>query len=88
MLMTPDKPMILGHEAAGIITQIGEDVNDLKVGDRVAIEPGEGCQSCCYCKEGRYNLCGQMKFRGSLRRGPNHGTLRRYACFPAYLCHK
>ncbi|CDS03901.1 hypothetical protein LRAMOSA06856 [Lichtheimia ramosa] len=88
MLMTPDKPMILGHEAAGIVTQIGEDVHNLKVGDRVAIEPGEGCQSCSYCKEGRYNLCGQMKFRGSLRRGPNHGTLRRYACFPAYLCHK
>ncbi|KAI7854698.1 sorbitol dehydrogenase-like protein [Circinella umbellata] len=88
--LDPSAPMILGHEASGIVTQLGSGVTELKIGDRVAIEPGRGCQECRYCKQdgGEYNLCPKMKFLGSLRQGPNDGSLRRYASFPAYLCHK
>ena len=52
-----EKPIILGHECAGIIAAVGADVTRLKEGDRVAIEPGVTCGRCPACKEGRYNLC-------------------------------
>ena len=40
----------------------GKNVKHLKPGDRVAIEPGVPCRMCDYCKNGRYNLCPEMKF--------------------------
>src|SRR5699024_12625286 len=49
-----DKPLIQGHEAAGIVIEIGENVLDLKLGDRVAVEPGISCRICEECKSGRY----------------------------------
>ncbi|MCM3270842.1 NAD(P)-dependent alcohol dehydrogenase [Paenibacillus elgii] len=57
-----EKPMILGHECAGIVAQIGPDVRNLQVGDRVAIEPGVTCGKCENCKAGRYNLCPDVEF--------------------------
>ncbi|EDL28090.1 sorbitol dehydrogenase, isoform CRA_b, partial [Mus musculus] len=50
------KPMVLGHEAAGTVTKVGELVKHLKPGDRVAIEPGVPREVDEYCKIGRYNL--------------------------------
>jgi len=44
------EPLILGHEASGEVVKIGEKVKNLKVGDRVAIEPGVPCRKCVYCK--------------------------------------
>lgn len=55
-------PLILGHEASGIISKVGKNINNLKLGDRVAIEPGIPCQNCDYCKNGKYNLCDSLKF--------------------------
>lgn len=83
-----EKPMILGHESCGIITQVGEGVLNLHIGDRVVIEPGLACSQCQLCLQGRYNLCPKMKFSSSLLGGVNHGTLRDYVCFPSHLCHK
>ncbi|WP_339272189.1 NAD(P)-dependent alcohol dehydrogenase [Paenibacillus sp. FSL W8-0426] len=57
-----EKPIILGHECAGIIAAVGADVTRLKEGDRVAIEPGVTCGRCPACKEGRYNLCPDVQF--------------------------
>ncbi|KAB8131003.1 NAD(P)-dependent alcohol dehydrogenase [Gracilibacillus oryzae] len=55
-------PLILGHELAGDVIAIGENVTNLKVGDRVAVEPGVTCGRCEYCKSGRYNLCPDVVF--------------------------
>ena len=44
------KPMIIGHEASGIVAKIGADVKHLAIGDRVAIEPGVSCRMCDFCK--------------------------------------
>ncbi len=57
-----EKPIILGHECAGIVVQVGDEVSRVKVGDRVAIEPGITCGRCEYCKKGRYNLCPDVQF--------------------------
>lgn len=57
-----EDPLILGHELAGEVVQIGENVKDVQVGDRVAVEPGVTCGRCEYCKSGRYNLCPDVVF--------------------------
>ncbi|KAI4351816.1 hypothetical protein L6164_006129 [Bauhinia variegata] len=80
-----DKPMVLGHECAGIIEQVGSEVKSLAVGDRVALEPGISCQRCNFCKNGRYNLCRSMKFFGS---ASNNGSLANKVVHPAKLCFK
>ena len=66
------EPMVIGHECAGIIEEVGSDVKNLVPGDRVAIEPGISCWHCDHCKQGRYNLCPDMKFFAT---PPVHGSL-------------
>mmetsp|Transcript_9679 Transcript_9679/g.21606 ORF Transcript_9679/g.21606 Transcript_9679/m.21606 type:complete len:369 (+) Transcript_9679:50-1156(+) len=55
----------MGHECSGTVLQVGDDVSNLQVGDRVALEPGVPCGGCKPCRLGRYNLCPRMKFIGS-----------------------
>lgn len=57
-----EKPIILGHEVSGTVIEIGEDVKNLQIGDRVAIEPGIPCGECPHCRSGRYNLCDAVEF--------------------------
>lgn len=56
------QPIILGHELAGVVVEVGESVQHIKVGDRVAVEPGVTCGRCENCKSGRYNLCPDVVF--------------------------
>ena len=55
-------PIILGHEAAGQVVEIGAGVTNVSVGDRVAIEPGTPCRNCDECRAGRYHLCPDLVF--------------------------
>lgn len=55
-------PMVLGHEAAGEIVELGAGVEGLSVGDKVAIEPGSPCRQCKECMAGRYHLCADLAF--------------------------
>lgn len=55
-------PHIQGHECAGVIVAIGDQVSRFQIGDRVAIEPGVPCLTCHWCKDGRYNLCPDVQF--------------------------
>ena len=50
-------PTILGHEVAGVIAEVGQDVTEFSVGQRVAVYPIAACGSCFYCKQGKHNLC-------------------------------
>jgi L-iditol 2-dehydrogenase len=78
-------PFILGHECSGVIVEIGEGINTLKVGDRVALEPGVPCGYCEMCRKGKYNLCPDMKFMAA---PPYDGALRKYLAHPADMCFK
>ncbi|EEF51458.1 alcohol dehydrogenase, putative [Ricinus communis] len=79
------KPMVIGHECAGVIEEVGSGVKSLAVGDRVALEPGISCRRCNLCKDGRYNLCPEMKLFGS---PPTNGALANKVVHPANLCFK
>ncbi|CAH2269396.1 sorbitol dehydrogenase-like [Pararge aegeria] len=78
-------PMIMGHEASGVVAKLGAKVKNLKVGDRVAIEPGKPCRYCEFCKTGRYHLCPEMQFCAA---PPTHGNLVRYYKHPGDFCYK
>lgn len=69
------EPLILGHECSGEIVEIGDDVDNVKIGDKVAVEPGFPCGRCYYCRIGRYNLCPDIVFYGA---PPIHGAFREY----------
>lgn len=77
-----NSPMVLGHESAGVVAKVGPEVKHLKVGDRVAMEPGATCRKCDACKSGRYELCPDIVFAAT---PPFDGTLARYYRLPADL---
>lgn len=76
---------MLGHECAGTIVKVGEEVENLKVGDRVALEPGITCGECEQCKSGHYNLCPDVVF---LATPPVQGCNEEYIAFPENMCFK
>lgn len=80
-----EPPFVLGHEASGIVEKVGDEVTNLKVGDRVALEPGITCGKCEFCKTGRYNLCPDVVFFAT---PPIDGVFCEYTTHPADLCFK
>ena len=59
-------PVVLGHETAGIVTEIGKEVQGIKIGDRVTTETTAYiCGKCKYCQNKEYNLCTHRKGLGS-----------------------
>ena len=83
------EPLSLGHESAGIVAAVGSQVESFKKGDRVALEVGLPCGECERCREGRYNICPELSFRGSAKSCPHfQGTLQASINHPASWCHK
>src|SRR6185312_7855282 len=74
------EPMILGHEAAGEIVEVGADVTELKVGDRVCMEPGIPDPASRATRLGKYNLDPAVRFWAT---PPIHGVLRPTVVHPA-----
>jgi D-arabinose 1-dehydrogenase-like Zn-dependent alcohol dehydrogenase len=60
----PTLPQILGHEAAGVIAEVGDEVTDWQPGDRVAILMSHPCHVCGVCLAGRHNLCPSRSIPG------------------------
>ncbi len=73
-------PITLGHESAGTITSLGEDVDDFAIGDRVALFPSANCGVCDYCQAGRQSLCDRSRVYGMAR----DGGLAQYVTAPAH----
>jgi len=80
-----NSPMVLGHESAGVVAKCGKNVKNLKIGDRVAIEPGVPCRYCDNCKSGKYNLCKDVIFCAT---PPVDGSLCRYYTHASDFCYK
>jgi D-xylulose reductase len=79
------EPMVLGHEASGTIIEIGKNVNNLKVGDRVCMEPGIPDLKSKATLLGMYNLDPSVRFWAT---PPIHGCLRETVVHPAMFTFK
>ena len=80
-----NEPMILGHEASGVVTEVGKDVTHLAVGDRVCMEPGIPSPDSHETKTGHYNLDPAVQFWAT---PPVHGVLRESVVHPASYTYK
>lgn len=80
-----EPPFALGHEPGGVVVEVGANVQHLKVGDRVALEPGKTCGHCEFCKQGKYNLCPNVVFFAT---PPVDGVFQEYVAHEADLCFK
>ncbi len=78
-------PFVLGHEPGGTVVGVGSHVTHLKVGDKVALEPGKTCGHCEFCRQGKYNLCPDVVFFAT---PPVDGVFQEYVAHEAALCFK
>jgi len=78
-------PFVLGHEPGGTVVEVGSHVTHLKVGDKVALEPGKTCGHCEFCRQGKYNLCPDVVFFAT---PPVDGVFQEYVAHEAALCFK
>lgn len=80
-----EAPFVLGHEPGGVVVEVGSNVKNLKIGDKVALEPGKTCGHCDFCKTGEYNLCPDVIFFAT---PPVDGVFQEYVAHQADLCFK
>jgi 2-desacetyl-2-hydroxyethyl bacteriochlorophyllide A dehydrogenase len=74
-----------GHEAVGVVEQLGAGVTRVSVGDRVTVEPTLPCWGCKMCITGRENLCENLQFFGC---GAEQGGMAEYYTVPANRLHR
>lgn len=79
-----EAPLVLGHEAGGVVVAVGDGVPATRVGERVAMEPGVPCRRCAQCRAGRYNLCPDVRFFAT---PPIDGALAEYVTLDADFTH-
>lgn len=77
-------PRIVGHEVAGEIVEVGSDVQNVKVGDRVVVEPITYCGDCYACNQGRPNVCKEVSVFGVHQ----DGGMREFVILPESKVHK
>lgn len=78
-------PLILGHEASGIVEKVGPGVTSLRVGQHVCCNPPIYCGTCWYCTHGHYNICpNRLSLGNSVGVDTCHGTFAEYICLPAF----
>lgn len=78
-----DQPMIIGHEAAGTVVDVGANVDPRLIGRQVALEPGVPCLACAECLNGRYNLCPDVVFFAT---PPVDGAISQFVSIDAHFC--
>jgi L-iditol 2-dehydrogenase len=82
-------PIIMGHEAAGVITEVGSAVNGWKRGDRVTFDSTIYCGACEFCRRGHINLCDNRRVLGvSCEDYRQHGAFAEYVAVPQHILYR
>ena len=82
-------PLIMGHEAAGIIESCGSGVTGFAIGDRVTFDSTVYCGECDYCKKGQVNLCDHRMVLGvSCGEYRRHGAFAEFVTAPAHILYQ
>ena len=77
-------PVTIGHEFAGVVSAVGPDVKNFKVGDHVVPRPLVTCGKCASCKAGHWNTCDHLNFIGY---SSDNGGFAEYANFREDFVH-
>lgn len=77
-------PLIMGHEGAGVVADVGKGVSHVKPGDKVGLNPLWGCNQCENCLNGYPNMCLQWRHLGITC----DGTFAEYRVVPAFVAYK
>jgi L-iditol 2-dehydrogenase len=77
-------PYRIGHECSATVVQIGKAVKNIKIGDKVVVEPAVSCHNCDQCRMGRENTCRNLKFLGTP--GQGEGCFCEYMVMPQENC--
>jgi L-iditol 2-dehydrogenase len=82
-------PLVMGHEAAGEVVDVGGEVRDLRAGDRVTFDSTIYCGRCFYCARGEVNLCDDREVLG-VSPGPyrRHGAFAEYVAVPRRIVYR
>ena len=75
-------PVILGHEFSGEVVQVGEDIDDVHIGERVSVDPVLSCGVCDACAAGRDNLCKRVMSVGGAGNVIVNGAFAEYTAVP------
>jgi L-iditol 2-dehydrogenase len=79
-------PLVMGHEAAGVVAEIGSEVKNLREGDRVTFDSTIYCGHCFFCRQGRPNLCDNRLVLGvSCEDYRQHGAFAEYVAVPQHI---
>jgi L-iditol 2-dehydrogenase len=82
-------PLVMGHEAAGSIAEVGRDVSEWKAGDRVTFDSTVSCGECAFCRTGDINLCDNRQVLGvSCGDYRRHGAFAEYVAVPARILYR
>ena len=82
-------PLIMGHEAAGVVERMGKDVTGFAPGDRICFDSTVYCNQCPACKRGQYNRCVKRQVLGvSVPEFKRHGAFAEFVAVPHWICAK
>jgi L-iditol 2-dehydrogenase len=82
-------PLVMGHEASGVVYKTGADVTEFRVGDRITFDSTVYCGKCYFCRRGEVNLCDNRQVLGvSPPEYRRHGAFAEYVAVPRHIIYR